>query len=154
MWKYVAIGLVAVVPASTPSQAVASAAPIVVTTAQNGVEAAMTDSAAGWNAGDLVRFMRIYSDAPDTSFVTKEGVLRGKAVMAERYRTRYDFGDSTKRGALSFARLDFRLLDRAHALYIGRYTLRGGDGRVQSGVTSLVFRKERGGWRIIADHSS
>lgn len=154
MWKYVAIGLIAVVPASAPSQAAASAAPVVATTARSGVEAAMTDSAAGWNAGDLARFMRIYSDAPDTSFVTKEGVLRGKAVMAERYRTRYDFENVAKRGLLSFATLDFRLLDRAHALYIGRYTLRGGDGSVQSGMTSLVFRKEAGGWRIIADHSS
>ena len=80
----------------------------------------MADSAAGWNAGDLPRFMAVYSDAPDTSFVT----------------------------------LDFRLLDRAHALYIGRYTLRAADGKEQSGMTSLVFRKEAAGWRIIADHSS
>jgi ketosteroid isomerase-like protein len=74
--------------------------------------------------------------------------------MAERYRTKYNFANAAKRGVLSFETLDFRLLDPAHALYIGRFTLRGGDGSVQSGMTSLVFRKERGGWRIIADHSS
>lgn len=125
-----------------------------VTTPQAAVEAAMTDSAAGWNAGDLARFMAIYSEAPDTSFVTKTGVLRGKAVMAERYRTKYDFANAAKRGRLGFETLDFRLLDPAHALYIGRYTLTAGDGSNQSGMTSLVFRKERGGWRIIADHSS
>ena len=114
----------------------------------------MADSAEGWNAGDLARFMRVYSDAPDTSFVTKTGVLRGKTVMAERYRTKYDFADAGKRGVLSFVTLDFRLLDRGHALYIGRYMLRAGDGKEQSGMTSLVFRKEPAGWRIIADHSS
>ncbi len=122
--------------------------------AQAAVEAAMGDSAAGWNAGDLARFMAIYSDAPDTSFVTETGVLRGKAVMAERYRTKYDFANTAKRGVLGFATLDFRLLDPAHALYIGRYTLMAADGSVQSGMTSLVFRKERARWRIIADHSS
>ncbi|MDX5984828.1 YybH family protein [Sphingomonas echinoides] len=136
--------------------AVQARAPVPVTqpSPQAGVEAAMADSAAGWNAGDLARFMAVYSDDSDTSFVTKTGVLRGKAVMAERYRTKYDFANAAKRGALSFETLDFRLLDPAHALYIGRFTLRGGDGSVQSGMTSLVFRKERGGWRIIADHSS
>ncbi|MEG3177485.1 SgcJ/EcaC family oxidoreductase [Sphingomonas sp. RB3P16] len=136
----------AAAPGPAPSAAVAAP--------QAGVEAAMADSAAGWNAGDLARFMAVYSDAPDTSFVTKTGVLRGKAVMAERYRTKYDFANAGKRGVLTFVTLDFRLLDRAHALYIGRYTLRAGDGSEQSGMTSLVFRKEPGGWRIIADHSS
>lgn len=123
-------------------------------TPQAAVEAAMADSAAGWYAGDLPRFMAIYSDAPDTSFVTKTGVLRGKAGMAERYRIKYDFANAAKRGVLGFATLDFRLLGPAHALYIGRYTLTAADGSVQSGMTSLVFRKERAGWRIIADHSS
>lgn len=121
---------------------------------QVAVEAAMTDSAIGWNGGDLARFMAVYSDAPETSFVTKEGVLRGKAVMSERYRTKYDFANAAKRGVLTFETLDFRLLDPTHAIYIGRYTLTYVDGKAQSGPTSLVFAKETGGWKIIADHSS
>lgn len=145
MWKLLMACLLVL---SAPAMARGVPAP------QAAVEAAMTDSAAGWNAGDLARFMAIYSEAPDTSFVTKTGVLRGKAVMAERYRTKYDFANAAKRGVLGFETLDFRLLDPAHALYIGRYTLTGGDGGAQSGMTSLVFRKEHGGWRIIADHSS
>lgn len=120
---------------------------------KNAVEKVMADSAAGWNAGDLVRFMAVYSDAPETSFVTKEGVLRGKAVMSERYRVRYDFANAAKRGVLTFQTLDFRLLDPNHALYIARYTLTYADGKTQSGPTSLVFAREAGGWKIIADHS-
>ncbi|PTS74819.1 DUF4440 domain-containing protein [Sphingomonas sp. HMWF008] len=145
MWKLLVACLLVL---SAPAMARGVPAP------QAAVEAAMTDSAAGWNAGDLARFMAIYSEAPDTSFVTKTGVLRGKAVMAERYRTKYDFANAAKRGVLGFETLDFRLLDATHALYIGRYTLTAADGSVQSGMTSLVFRKERGSWRIIADHSS
>ncbi len=122
--------------------------------AQVAVEAAMADSAAGWNAGDVERFMHIYSTAPETSFVTSEGLVRGKAAMIARYRAKYDFENSAKRGVLSFTTLDFRRLDPTHALFIARYALTGADGKVQSGVTSLVFRKERAGWRIIADHSS
>ena len=84
--KRLALGMfLAAVPLAanaTPPAQVAQLSP------QAGVEAAMVDSAAGWNAGDLARFMAVYSDAPETSFVTKTGVLRGKAVMAERYRTK------------------------------------------------------------------
>lgn len=121
---------------------------------QQAVVAAMTDSAAGWNAGDIDRFMAIYSDAPETSFVTREGVLRGKATMKARYLQKYSFADPAKRGVLGFTTLDFRLLDPAHALYIGRYLLTYPDGKTASGPTSLVFAKEKTGWKIIADHSS
>lgn len=121
---------------------------------QVAVEAAMTDSAVGWNGGDLARFMAVYSETPETSFVTREGVLRGKAVMSERYRTKYDFANAAKRGVLTFETLDFRLLDPTHAIYIGRYTLTYADGKTQSGPTSLVFARESGGSKIIADHSS
>lgn len=135
--------------------AIVLAAPAAAATPEEqAVVAAMDDSAAGWNAGDMDRFMAIYSAAPDTSFVTKDGLLRGKAAMIECYRARYDFSDAVKRGTLSFQTLDFRLLDPTHALYIGRYTLTYADGRKQSGPTSLVFAREASGWRIIADHSS
>jgi len=122
--------------------------------AEAGVKAAMDASAAGWNAGDIDRFLAVYSDSPSTSFVTGSGLLRGKAAMRARYLQRYAFKDAAKRGTLSFTTLDFRLLDPTHALYIARYTLTWRDGKTQSGPTSLVFAKERTGWHIIADHSS
>jgi uncharacterized protein (TIGR02246 family) len=122
--------------------------------AQRAVEQAMTDSAAGWNAGDIERFMAIYSAAPETSFVVKDGLIRGKPAMIARYRERYDFSDPAKRGALTFTTLDFRQLDPTHALYIARYLLTYPDGKTVSGPTTLVFAREPGGWHIIADHSS
>ena len=121
---------------------------------KNAVVAAMTDSAAGWNVGNVDRFMAIYSNAPETSFVTSEGLLRGKATMVARYRAKYSFDDPAKRGMLSFKTLDFRLLDPTHALYIGQYLLTYSSGKTATGPTSLVFVKEQTGWKIIADHSS
>ncbi|MDQ2878070.1 MAG: SgcJ/EcaC family oxidoreductase [Pseudomonadota bacterium] len=118
------------------------------------VEAVMAASAAGWNAGDVDRFLAVYSDSPETSFVTKDGLMRGKAAMRARYLAHYDFSATAKRGTLSFVTLDFRLLDPTHALYIARYTLTYPGGKTQSGPTSLVFAREATGWHIIADHSS
>lgn len=118
------------------------------------IDAAMAESVAGWNAGDVQRFMQIYSDDADTSFVQGEGLVRGKAAMTARYRAKYDFADPAKRGSLTIERLDYRPLGPGYALYIGRYTLRYPDGHSASGPTSLVLHQEAGGWKIIADHSS
>ncbi|WP_294298014.1 DUF4440 domain-containing protein [uncultured Sphingomonas sp.] len=122
--------------------------------AERAVDAAVADSVAGWNAGDVDRFMALYSATPTASFVTSRGLLRGKAAMADSYRKTYDFGDAAKRGTLTIERLDFRPLGRGHALYIGRFTLTYPSGKRDSGSTSLVLAKERSGWKVIADHSS
>ncbi|WP_333572197.1 YybH family protein [Sphingomonas sp.] len=121
---------------------------------ENAIDKAIAGSVAGWNAGDVERFMEVYSENPDTSFVADEGVVRGKTAMIARYRAKYDFSDPVKRGTLAIERLDYRPLGRDYALYIGRYTLRYPDGHSASGPTSLVLHHEAGGWKIIADHSS
>ena len=124
------------------------------------IEAAMEDSAAGWNEGDMDRFLAIYSDAPDTSFVGSGGLVRGKPAMEERYREAYDWtqADPAQRGPLSFETVDFRPLGEDHALYIGRYILTYADDREPAnGLTSLVFARdgtEVDNWKIIADYSS
>ncbi len=118
------------------------------------IDSAMLQSVAGWNSGDVDKFLQIYSDGPETSFVAGADLVRGKPAMKVRYQTKYDFADPIKRGALTIERLDYRPLGPGYALYIGRYTLRYADGRTASGPTSLVLHREAGGWKIIADHSS
>lgn len=122
--------------------------------AERQVLAAMEQSAAGWNAGDLDRFLRIYSDAPDTSFVVKDGVIRGRAAIAARYRPRFAPEAAAARGVLSFETLRFTLLDARHALLVARYRLMVAGKPDQTGPTTLLFVRERGAWRISADHSS
>ena len=121
------------------------------------IEAAMRASAAGWNTGDIDRFLDAYSDDPSTSFNTSDGVARGKAGIRARYLLRYaaQFGGAPP-SALSFVFEDFRMLGPDHALLIARWRLviHHDDASAKSGLTSLVFRREAGGWKIIADHSS
>lgn len=125
--------------------------------APGAIEAALADSAAGWNTGDMDRFLAIYSAAPETSFVGSGGLLRGVAAMEDRYRQAYDWSqsDPAERGVLTFETEDVRTLGPDHVLYIGRYRLTYPDDREPaSGFTSLVFEDEGGEWKIIADHSS
>ncbi len=119
--------------------------------AQAGVMAAMGDSAAGWNQGDLVRFTAIYAD--QASFVASDGLVRGRKAIMARYAPRFVAG--AKRGTLAFEQLDFRLLGPNHALLIARYRLSFDGAKDQTGPTSLVFERVVGkGWLIVADHSS
>ncbi|MFD1786376.1 YybH family protein [Sphingomonas floccifaciens] len=134
--------------------AILIAAPAAAQDSRTAIDRAMADSVAGWNAGDVDRFMALYSTAPSASFVTARGLVRGKPAMIANYRKHYDFSDAAKRGTLSIERLDYRTLGSDHALYIGRFVLTYPGGKTDSGYTSLVLAKERGGWKVIADHSS
>ncbi len=110
---------------------------------------AMADSAAGWNAGDLDRFMRVYAD--DAVYVTGKGLVRGKAAIAARYRSSFT-GGGNARGRLSFGQAAFRRIDGDHQLLWARWTLVG--ARTESGMTTLLFERRPEGWRIVSDHSS
>lgn len=121
---------------------------------EQAVTGVLADSVAGWNSGNLDRFMAAYSEDPRTSYVTEDGVIHGRKAIAERYSATYDFADPARRGALSIEKLDFRLLGDDNALFVGRYTLIYPDGKSATGPTTIVFEREGGTWRIIADHSS
>lgn len=125
-----------------------------VATQQEAVEAALADSVVGWNEGNMDRFIGVYSTDPQTSFVTGQGLIRGRDTMAEYYSQGFSFDDPAKRGTLAIETLDFRPLGPDHALLIGRFTLDWEDRDEASGTTSLVFRREEDGWKMIADHSS
>jgi uncharacterized protein (TIGR02246 family) len=112
--------------------------------------AAMTASAAGWNAGDLDRVMAVYAD--DATYVTRTGVVQGKAAIAARYRPSFASGANT-RGRLSFEPVAFRTLGPAQQLLIARWRLTGGE-KDESGYTTLLWERRAAGWRIVADHSS
>lgn len=121
--------------------------------AQAGVAAAMADSAAGWNGGNLERFVAVY--APDATFVTEKGLVQGRAAIADRYRPSFA-GGANKRGKLSFETLGSRVVGPVHFLLWARWTLTPTDtaGKVETGMTTLLFERRPEGWRIISDHSS
>lgn len=128
--------------------------------ARSAIEAGMKDSAEGWNRSDVDRFLAIYSDDPATSFTGSKGVERGKANIRARYLVSYpeQFGGmrSAASTTLSFTFEDFRMIGADHALLIARWKLVtfGDEAGAKSGMTSLLFRREAGGWKIVADHSS
>lgn len=118
--------------------------------ARGEIMAAMNASAAGWNAGDLDRFMAVYDD--DALYAAKNELLRGKPAIAARYRPGF-VGTQNLRGRLSFTPLAFRVVGPAHRLLVARWTLTGGV-KDEQGTTTLLFERRPAGWRIVSDHSS
>jgi uncharacterized protein (TIGR02246 family) len=119
-------------------------------TPQVAITAVMADSAAGWNTGDLDRFMQVY--AADAVYVTAKGLVSGKPAIAERYRASFANGKNN-RGTLSFQMLGERALDPTHHILFARWTLTGTPA-TETGMTTLLFERRPQGWRIVADHSS
>jgi len=132
-----------------------AAAPEAATDPQAAITAAMEASAAGWNDGDMARFLNVY--AGDAVFVTKDGLVRGKAAIAARYDRNYG-SDTAKRGRLSFRMLGFRRVDATHQMLWARWTLdypgNIPGGKQVGGMTSLLFERQADGWKIVSDHSS
>ena len=135
--------------ACAPAVAVQAAVPAAL--AQ--VEAAMAQSAAGWNAGSLERFVAIYAD--DATFVGKDGLVQGKAAITARYRPSFGSGGNM-RGRLSFDMLGHRVIGPAQLLLFARWRLQSADATkpAETGMTTLLFERRRDGWKIVADHSS
>ena len=120
--------------------------------AQTAIEAVMSDSAAGWNSGDLARFVAI--SAPDASYVAGGAVVRGKDAIAARYAKSFADGGNV-RGSLGFAFLSWRPVGKAHMMVVARWTLTpAGGAKAETGLTSLLFERRAEGWRIVSDHSS
>ena len=116
---------------------------------QADIEAALAASGAGWNAGDLDRFMAVYAD--DAIFTSGGAVKRGKAEIARSY-ARSVAGPANARGTLSVKPVVWRPLSQLHMLLVARWTLAGATS--ESGLTTLQFERRKAGWQIIADHSS
>lgn len=148
-----ALGLMFATPGIAVSQGTKPMAPATAAVMQAGVAAALDDSAAGWNAGNLDRFVAIY--APDATFVTVGGILRGRPAIADHYRPSFAGGTNT-RGKLGFQPVGSRVISPAHLLLWARWTLTPADpaAKAETGMTTLLFEHRPEGWRIISDHSS
>lgn len=123
----------------------------------------LSRQAAAWTKGDLDGFCSAYAD--DALFVSPSGQTRGRQAVLERYRKRYP--DRAAMGALTLEVVEARPLSgvevtplgdavpgRVHALSaVARWTLRYPDREPATGLTLLVLRRERGGWRIVQDAS-
>ena len=107
------------------------------------------DQAAAWNRGDLPAFCAVYAD--DATFISPSGLTSGRQAVLDRYLKKYV--NKAGMGTLTLDVLEVRTLHTDSATVVARWTLAWPDKPAASGMTLIVVRKSRGGWRILQDAS-
>lgn len=104
-----------------------------------------------WNRGDIDRFMEGYWENDSLMFIGKSGVTYGWTNTLNNYKRGYP--DTAAMGKLRFELLTVKRLSDEYYFVVGKWFLQRSIGDV-GGHYNLLFRKIKGQWVIIADHSS
>lgn len=120
-------------------------------TDEQAIRGVLAAQAVAWNSGSIDEYMHGYWNDDSLVFVGKNGPTYGYKQTLERYKKSYS--DTTKMGKLSFDILQIRRLSSDYYFVLGKWALARsiGDG---GGSFTLLFRRIKGKWRIVADHSS
>lgn len=104
-----------------------------------------------WNRGDIDAFMVGYWENDSLMFVGKSGVTYGYKNTLANYKKNYP--DTITMGKLTFTLIQVKSISPEYFHVTGKYYLHRSIGDA-SGHFTLLFRKIKGQWVIIEDHSS
>lgn len=119
--------------------------------AERTIRSILDQQTAAWNRGDLEGFMKGYWQSDTLMYIGKSGVTYGYAGTLASYRRNY--GDTARMGKLRFDLIQIRRLSARYFYVVGKWSLKRSAGDV-GGHYTLLFRKMRGEWVIVSDHSS
>ena len=111
----------------------------------------LSEQTAAWNRGDIDNFMKGYWENDSLMFIGKSGVTYGWTNTLNNYKKGYP--DTASMGKLTFTLLHFKRLSGEYYHVTGKWFLKRSIGDV-GGHYTLLFRKIKGKWVIVADHSS
>lgn len=117
------------------------------------VRSVLEEQSACWSRGDLVCYMQGYWQSDSLLFIGSSGLTYGWQKTLANYKKGYP--DATAMGRLIFDLKEMQQLSPETMLVVGKWHLKRdvAAGNLE-GYFSVIFRKFRDGWKIIADHSS
>ncbi|MGZ8557100.1 MAG: YybH family protein [Chitinophagaceae bacterium] len=104
-----------------------------------------------WNRGDIESFMKTYWQSDSLMFIGKKGITYGWTNTLNNYKKNYP--DTIAMGKLSFNIILVKRLSFQYFHVTGKWELQRSIGNL-SGHYTLLLKKIKGRWLIIADHSS
>jgi uncharacterized protein (TIGR02246 family) len=119
---------------------------------ESAIREVLSTQEAAWNRGDIDAFMDGYWQSDSLSFVGSRGLTRGWSTTLNNYKASYP--DKSTMGTLVFKVLHLRKLQSKTAYMVGSWTLIRPEKGDIGGHFSLVWKKIKGTWKIVADHSS
>ena len=105
-----------------------------------------------WNNGDIEEYMQGYWQHDSLKFIGKNGISYGWRNTLQNYKNSYP--DKLAMGTLSFQIITLEKLSRKSAYVIGTWSLDREQKEDLKGYFTLLFKKIKGNWLIVADHSS
>jgi ketosteroid isomerase-like protein len=115
------------------------------------IRKALNEQLAAWNAGDVNRFMLTYWTSDSLMFIGKNDITYGWQNTLESYKKGYP--DTAAMGKLDFDILHVKRLSALYFFVVGKWHLTRSIGDV-GGHFTLLFKKIKNKWVIVADHSS
>lgn len=115
------------------------------------VRAVLAMQQASWNNGNLDMFMQGYWKSDSVMFVGSKGIVYGWQNTMDGYKKGYP--DTASMGKLQFTLLEVKRLSVMYFFVVGKWELTRTMGNL-SGHFTLLFKKIKGRWVIVADHSS
>ena len=104
-----------------------------------------------WNRGNIDEFMSGYWNNDSLMFIGKSGVTYGYTNTLNNYKKNYS--DTAQMGKLFFDIKQVKKLSIEYYWVLGKWFLKRTVGDI-GGHYTLLFRKIKGKWMIVADHSS
>lgn len=115
------------------------------------VRSLLEEQRQAWNTGDLEKFMAKYWQSDSLMFIGKSGVTYGWQNTLNNYKKGYP--DTAAMGKLKFDILQVKRLSVMYFFMVGKWHLTRSIGDV-GGHFTLLFKKVKNKWVIVADHSS
>ncbi len=115
------------------------------------IRALLDKQTAAWNRGDLEGFMEGYWKNDSLMFIGKSGITYGWQKTLDNYKKGYP--DRTAMGTLTFTLIELKPLSKKYFSVVGKWHLKRTIGDL-SGHYTLLLKKIKGEWVIVADHSS
>ncbi len=115
------------------------------------VKKMLADQTTAWNHGDIASFMKGYWQSDSLQFIGKSGAKYGYQVTLENYKKNYP--DTVSMGKLNFDVLDIKRLSVLYFFVTGKWHLQRSIGNLE-GYFTLLVKRIKGTWVIVADHSS
>ena len=111
----------------------------------------LDEQTAAWNNGDIDAYMETYWKSDSLLFIGKNGPTYGWELTKKNYKKGYP--DTAAMGKLRFELIQMKRLSVAYYSVVGKWFLKRSIGDI-GGAFTLIFRKVKGKWLIIQDHSS
>lgn len=120
--------------------------------ARKAIAQVLATQTAAWNRSDIPGFMAGYWHSDSLVFLGSKGMTYGWQPTLDTYRKTY--GDAARMGQLDFSQLRITPLSADVAQVVGHWHLARPQAGDLQGQFLLIFRRIKGEWVIVADHSS